>query len=245
MEKYILITGSNGGIGKSLCEVFKSKKYKIIGTGTKNTSSHKYVDEYIKCDLSEQSEQIDLFTKVNNIISNKYLLSGIIHNAAIQICKPIWEYNNSDITKSFNCNVFFLFLMTQNLIHLFKRDKTTIINISSVHSICSSKNISLYSSTKSCLTGLTRNMAIDLGEFGCRVVSISPGAVNTHMLRDGLSRNNTFEKSYEKLKQSHILNEIGTPEQISTFVYSVFNNTFINGVNLSIDGGISIMLPSE
>ena len=76
--------------------------------------------------------------------------------------------------------------------------KTNIINIASIHANITSKNIASYASSKAAVVGLTRNMAIDLAKFEIRVNSISPGAVDTPMLRKHL----TYEKlDYLKKQQ--------------------------------------------
>lgn len=244
MDKYVLITGSNGGIGKGLCEVFKLYGFSVIGTGTRDKSSHEHVDIYFKADLTDIESQRELF---NNVL--EYNIVCVIHNAAIQICKPVWEYKNEDFERTYNCNVRFLFTLLNNNIEQLKHNRTVLINIGSVHSVCTSKNISMYASSKACLTGLTKNLAIDLGEYGIRVVTVSPGAVDTQMLRKGLERGHkgggTGDELVDKLAMTHPLGEVGQPYQIASFVYSVFENSFINGVNLLIDGGVSVMLSSE
>lgn len=50
MEK-VLITGSNGFIGKHVCRFFREKGVHITGTGRSDTS-HSDADEYIRCDLA-------------------------------------------------------------------------------------------------------------------------------------------------------------------------------------------------
>ena len=71
---------------------------------------------------------------------------------------------------------------------LLKKSKGNIVNIGSVHSVVTSDEIAGYASSKAAITGLTRNLAIELSQFGIRVNNICPGAVDTKMLRAGLLR---------------------------------------------------------
>jgi len=229
----VLVTGCNGGIGKAICKLFKEKKWNVIGIDIHNEKNNMNIDKYFKTNLINENEIINLFKNVKKI-------NCLINCAAIQICKPIWEYTSKEWDDCYNCNVKSIFLIIKYGINIFKKFKTNIINISSIHSSATSKNISCYASTKACIVGLTKNMAIDLAEFGIRVNSISPGAINTKMLISHISKDN-----FEKLKNKHLLKNIGQPKNIADTCWFILNNNFINGSNLIIDGGILCQLSSE
>ena len=92
-------------------------------------------------------------------------------------------------------------------------------------------------------------MAIELSKFNIRVNSISPGAVDTKMLRSGLLRGHVGDGDENKLINAleckHLLGKIGTPDNIANLVYYVINNNFLTGSNLIIDGGATIKLSTE
>jgi len=92
-------------------------------------------------------------------------------------------------------------------------------------------------------------MAIELSKFNIRVNCISPGAIDTKMLRDGLIRNHAgkgdINNRLEKLSKSHLMGNIGTPENVADTVLYIVNNNFVNGINLVMDGGASIKLSTE
>ena len=92
-------------------------------------------------------------------------------------------------------------------------------------------------------------MALELAEFNIRVNSISPGAINTKMLRSGLMRghvgNGCEDEQISILSKKHILGNIGTPQNVSEFVYYIISNNFMTGSNYIMDGGASIKLSTE
>ena len=63
-----------------------------------------------------------------------------------------------------------------------------IVNVSSVHAVATSANIAAYAASKGGLLALTRVMAIEFAPDNIRVNAILPGAVDTPMLRAGLTR---------------------------------------------------------
>ena len=241
----VLITGVHGDIGQAIACEFKKHNWFVIGLDIVCKTNIKYIDTFIQCDLSKSE-------KLKNIIETLPInkLDCIVNNAAIQICKPIWELNVEDWDNTMNCNLRPTFLLAKYGLNLLKKSENpNIINIGSVHSIASSNEISAYACSKTALTGLTKNMAIELSKFKIRVNSISPGAINTKMLRSGLMRGHVGKGNendqLNKLSSKHLLGSVGTPENVSEFVYYLVSNNFITGANYIMDGGASIKLSTE
>jgi NAD(P)-dependent dehydrogenase (short-subunit alcohol dehydrogenase family) len=248
-KKVVLITGSNGGIGQEICKKFKDKNWCVIGTSLSDDEHNQSIDRYIKCDLTNSESIKDL---VNTIRINEKRLDCIINNAALQICKPIWDMEEYEWDMTFSCNLKSIFLFVKYGLDLLKEVKGNIINIGSVHSINTSNKIATYACTKAAISGLTRNLAIELGQFGIRVNCISPGAVDTPMLRSGLTRGHidgvNENELINNLGKKHLLSRVGQPKEIANFIYFVGdsdNGEFINGANLIIDGGATIQLSTE
>ena len=246
MSKVVLVTGASKGIGLSICKYFKLNDWIVVGTSRSENYDTSCIDFYIPKDLSKESSP----KEVINQIKNKYnKLDCIVNNAACQICKPIWEMDVREWDLIYNCNVKSIFLFAKYGLELLKQSKGNIINIGSVHSVATSNEIAAYASSKAAIAGLSKNLAIELGCFGIRVNCISPGAVDTEMLRAGLMRghagNGTEDQLVENLGNSHLLKRVGQPYEIAQFVFSVCSNNFINGANLLIDGGACIKLSTE
>ena len=245
-KKYVLITGANGGIGKELCKKFKTMNWNVYGVDINDNTDNTYIDEFINLDLTEKGSINQIIESIKN---NGNRLDCIVNNAALQICKPSWELSEEDWDNTYACNVKTPFLLINKLLPFLKNNKGNVINIGSVHSINTSDEISAYASSKSALVGLTKNLAIELSKFNIRVNSISPGAINTGMLRSGLGRNNKNNLSEEelinRLGSKHLLGKIGDPYNVADFVYYIIQNEFINGSNLIMDGGASIKLSTE
>ena len=248
-ERVVLVTGASQGIGLEICKKFKSCNWIVVGVALSDTFSHSSIDTYICKDLCNEYAAHNII----NEISEKYgKLNCIVNNAAMQICKPFWEMESDEWSQTFDCNVKNIFLLAKYGLSLLKESRGNIVNIGSVHSVATSDKITAYASSKAALTGLTRNLAIEMGRFGIRVNCICPGAVDTEMLRDGLSRgHNGLGTSSELIKilgKRHLLGVVGQPDEIANLVEFVANDDngrFINGANFIIDGGASIKLSTE
>ena len=241
----VLITGVNGDIGQAIAKEFKKYGWFVIGIDIVENTDTTYIDNFIQCDISNPKKVEEL---IDNLKISK--LDCIVNNAAVQICKPIWELDINDWDMTMNCNLRPTFLFTKYGLNLLKKSKNpNIINIGSVHSQVTSNNISAYACSKSALVGLTKNMALELAKFNIRVNSISPGAIDTKMLRSGLMRghvgNGGEDEQINALSNKHILGNIGKPQNVSEFLYYIISNNFMTGSNYIMDGGASIKLSTE
>ena len=245
-KKVLLITGINGGIGQEISNKFKSNGWYIVGTDIHTKCSHNNYNRYISKNLIDINSCKEIIEEIEN---NEGRIDCIVNNAALQINKKCWEYTEEDWSNTFSCNFKPIYQFVKYGLNLLKKNKGNIINIGSVHTICTSDSITPYSASKSAMLGLTKNMAIELGEYGIRVNTISPGAVNTSMLRESLSTRSVSEEEtnelVKKIGEKHILGQIGEPEDISHMVYTMCNNKFLTGSHIVIDGGVSIQLSSE
>lgn len=243
-KNIVLITGIKGDIGSAIVKEFKKNNWYIIGID-KEYCKNDDIDIFLHKNIIDKND----FKNIIDFINKNYKkLDCIVNNAAMQICKNIWEFEENEWDDTFNCNLKVSFLLVKNLILLLKNSNNcNIINICSIHSIATSKKISAYSSSKTALVGLTRNLAIELAEFNIRVNAISPGAINTKMLIDGLNRGHCGNNNDNliNLSKKHLLKNIGNPKDVAELCYYITKNNFINGANLIMDGGASILLSTE
>jgi len=236
--KKILITGSNGGIGKSLCQKYYENNYYVIGIDI-TEKSHIFYSEYHICNLESEKEIINLSNNIEN-------LDILINNAAIQINKSFWEMTTNEWDKTMNINLKSIFLLSKYFFEHLKKSQGNIINIGSVHSIATSDKITAYSCSKHAIVGLTKNMAIELAPYNICVNCISPGAVETDMLKASLLRDNfSNEDKWENFKNKHLLKKITQPNELSDIIYFISTQKIMTGSNIIVDGGVSIKLSTE
>ena len=249
-QKVIIITGVCGGIGYATAQLFQKNDWIIVGIDKyENKEIRTQLDELYIVDISNEKELLDIV----NIIKEKYKrVDCIVNNAAHQICKPLHKSTSIEWDTIMNTNVKSCFLFAKYFRDLLQENKGTIVNISSVHAIHTSENISLYAASKGCLTTLTRAMALEYGKIGIRVNAILPGAVNTGMLRAGLMRDNfqkgTVEDKMKQLGKKQCIGRVGEPQEIAELILFLSDNKksgYIVGQSIVIDGGATIKLSTE
>jgi NAD(P)-dependent dehydrogenase (short-subunit alcohol dehydrogenase family) len=180
-------------------------------------------------------------------------LDALVNNAAVQIAKPLMETGVDEWDAVMASNLRSVFLGAKLAHPLFKGSGGgAIVNVSSVHAIATSANIASYAASKGGLLALTRAMAIEFASDNIRVNAILPGAVDTPMLRAGLSRGHagagTLTQRLENLANKTVIGRVGQPEEIAHAIYFLADeaqSSFMTGQALVVDGGATARLSTE
>lgn len=118
-----------------------------------------------------------------------------------------------------------------------------IVNISSVHGILQAAGVLSYEAGKAAAIGMTRQMAIDYGPKGITVNAIAPGHMITEKLQKMWEEEGN-EEGYRLFELQYPVRRLGTPADIASAVAFLCTDeaSFITGVCLPVDGGLSIQL---
>ena len=247
----VLVTGAAGGIGRATVGLFHEKGWLVIGI-----DRQEFGDEFPEDGLfirSDISEPMDIEEIYNKSAGFSQVLHAIVNNAAIQVAKPILETSAEEWDLTMASNLRSVFLGAKLAHPLLKAaGGGAIVNVSSVHAIATSANISAYAASKGGLLALTRAMAIEFAPDNIRVNAILPGAVDTPMLRASMQRGHFADSSVQQrldnLANKTVNGRIGTPDEIAHAIYFLADGTqssFMTGQALVVDGGATARLSTE
>ena len=112
-----------------------------------------------------------------------------------------------------------------------------IINTASTAGVRAGLGPHIYTEAKHGVIGLTRSLALELGPQGITVNCICPGPINTNMTS---AINEKDKNIYAKRRVG--LKRYGEPEEVAhaTLNLCLPCSSYINGVYLPVDGGLSI-----
>jgi NAD(P)-dependent dehydrogenase (short-subunit alcohol dehydrogenase family) len=250
-QKKILITGAAGGIGRASVHLFAKKGWHVIGVDRKDFGADFPQNGlFIQSDISRPEDMQAIFEKARAFTDS---LDALVNNAALQIAKPLIETTVEEWDAVMAANLRSVFLGVKLAHPLLKaRGGAAVVNVSSVHAIQTSANISAYAASKGGLLALTRAMAIELAPDNIRANAILPGAVDTPMLRAGLGRGHlggeNVQARLDNLARKTVNGRVGTPEEIAHAIYFLADNeqsSFMTGQALVIDGGATARLSTE
>lgn len=118
----------------------------------------------------------------------------------------------------------------------------SIVNTASVGGIRGVGNQSGYSATKHGVVGLTRNSAVEYGQFDVNINAIAPGAIMTAMVEGSLKQMDpeNWEEAGKEFVSVNPMKRFGTTEEVGSLVTFLLSESgFINGAVINIDGGQS------
>lgn len=240
MKPAVIITGAAGGIGQALCKKFAKSDYYVIASDCEEKCPLSEVDAWVSIDLDrlcrESNYRQHMVGQLCQAAKGRNI-TALINNAAVQIVKSTESLTVEDWTITLNVNLLASFLLIQALL---KVGIVSVVNISSIHATQTKSGFAAYATSKSALNGLTRSLAVELGNR-VRINAICPAAIATPMLIEGLAG---FEDRLDELGQMHPVGRIGKPEEVAELALFLVSDAaqFITGSEISLDGGIGSQL---
>lgn len=112
-------------------------------------------------------------------------------------------------------------------------ERGVIVNTSSVAAFEGQIGQAAYAASKGGVASLTLPAARELARFGIRVVAIAPGMMETAMMAAA-----TEEVRRSLVEQIPFPSRPGRPEEFSSLVREIIENSFINGTVIRLDGAM-------
>jgi len=241
MTRAVIVTGSAGGIGSTLCERLRNDGYYVIGI---DRDSSPTADKSVLIDLRD-FEQIVVLSRE---LAMRYELKAVVHNAALQPIAGVGQSTLADWTDAFRVNVIAVDALVSGARHSLAANDGSVVVVGSVHGRATTGGMTAYATTKAALEGWARSAALDLGP-DVRVNVVAPGAIDTAKLREGFARwgEAAAEERKTVLRQRTALRRIGDPNDVAGPVSFLISDDarFITGAVLVVDGGATARLGSE
>jgi len=245
LDKVALVTGAGGGIGRAICERLSADGFHVLGADLMDGVEASWNGRAIRCDVGSVEDLEKMFSVISR-------LHVVVNNAAVTVYKQLVETSVEEWDTTFAVNVRACFLTTRLAAELLAAVRGSVVNVSSVHASATSAGVAAYASSKGAVEALTRAAAVELAPRGIRVNAVMPGAVDTSMLRRGLSRGHLVAGSAEddkvmELGARHPLGRVATPAEVAAVVAFLVSSDarFITGATIPVDGGTLAKLSTE
>ena len=243
--KIALVTGGSSGIGRATAIAFAKKGAKVVIASRRETESEETVAMikevgseaiFFKTDITQAIQVENL---VNQTINTYSRLDYAFNNAGIEgIVRPSIEQTEENWNQVIDINLKGVWLsMKYQIPEMLKNGGGAIVNNASIFGLVGSPNLSIYCASKHGVIGLTRSLALELGPQGITVNCICPGPINTNMTS---AIDPKDKEIYAKRRVG--LKRYGEPEEVAhaTLNLCLPSSSYINGVYLPVDGGLSI-----
>lgn len=236
-KRRVLVTGGAAGIGKAIVKAFREEGCSVAFCDTNEANGRQTANEtgatFYLADVSNKEE---LEGCMQQLLAQWGDIDIIINNAGVSRFSPITETSVEDFDCILSTNLRPAFITSRVLaLHRQSHSPTStygrIVNICSTRYLMSEPGSEGYAASKGGLYSLTHALALSLAPWHITVNSISPGWIETH--------------DYDNLRpedhSQHPSGRVGKPEDIARMCVFLCReeNDFINGENITIDGGMT------
>lgn len=240
-----LITGGNGGIGRSIAMGLAEAGASIAIFGRNEEKNKNTLTELKEVGIPAMAMQVDItdrsalesaINKVENELGN---ISILVNNAGIvSLSGGVLNENEEDWDGVIETQLNAVFLLSKLVAKSMVENKRgKIINIGSMYSFFGSGLIPSYSAAKGAVIQLTKSMGIELAPHNVQVNAIAPGWFETDMTAPV----KTMPLNDEIILRTPAGRWGQTEEIAGTAVYLASKaSDFVTGETIRVDGGYAI-----
>lgn len=236
----VVLTGASRGIGHATAKLFSQNGWRVITCARTEVPdlcpfTQKNQDHFI-IDFSSPDAVNSGLERLRSLLKDEPL-HALVNNAGIS---PKFEDGSRLDTfttegsvweEVLQVNLLAPAAFTRTLATSLKNGKGAVVNVTSIAGTRVHKFAGpAYAASKAALSALTREQASDLGKFGVRVNSVSPGEISTGMLSPS-----TEAEMLEVIP----MRRIGTVEEVAATILFLCSGSasYINGTEIEINGG--------
>jgi len=247
LEKTVLITGGNRGIGAATAIAFaKAGIRQVIIThrqGVLETGLEEAVNRYgasfldIQADFTNDNGIEALIETLRMQIDTVDILvnnAATVHRAATNsTSKQEWNWTlNTNVSAPFFLSKF----IADQLVE--QQKPGTIILISSITAVLATRGLASYTISKGAVIAMNRQLAVDYGRNRIRVNCVLPGIISTERQIQDLPPTEA-----KKLITAIPIGRFGQPEEVANLIVFLASDaaSYLHGAIISVDGGMSVV----
>ena len=242
-----IVTGAANGIGEATARLFAQNGYAVAIIDIVDRVEQVAAEIggeclFAKGDVSNES---DVKAFVDQVMRVYGRVDALINNAGTVVVKPLEEIDWTDFRRVVDVNLGGIFLFCKHVLPIMKKQPGgAIVNMGSVSGHVGQIDHTIYGATKGAIIAFTRAVAWEVAHHGIRVNSISPGSVDTPMLRSDIELESKrtgipYDRVKKEREAEQAFNRWADPREIAEAIYFLASDkaSFITGTDLLVDCG--------
>ncbi|MBI4922456.1 MAG: SDR family oxidoreductase [Devosia nanyangense] len=248
--KVALVTGAGSGLGRGSAISLAAAGAAVVC----NDVAAKGLDETIAAIIGAGGRAVAAIGDVSRSADVKTLVAkavdsfgglDIVHaNAGVERYESLETMADADIDTLLAVDLKGVLLCFREAIPALRsRGGGALIATSSVQATHSLPGCVVYAAAKARVIAAVRTLALEVGKDNIRVVSVSPGTIDTPMLSRDLADMNVADAEgfLQRVRDANALGRIGTPGEIGDVVVYLAGSSasYITGTDIVVDGGFT------
>jgi NAD(P)-dependent dehydrogenase (short-subunit alcohol dehydrogenase family) len=246
-----VVTGGSSGIGAATAEVAAEGGAKVV-IGSRSVERGEEVVRKIeagggqaifrRCDVAEAGDVQALMDAAAGTFGGIDVLvcNAGVTDRALTAESDLEHMDVEQFRRVLDVNLVGSWLCAKYALrYLKKSDNASIVMAGSSASFLGSNGLAAYCSAKAALSVLTKELAVELSQFGIRVNCYCPHTIRTPMLEGLFAKAPDPEAAMAKHVKTALVRRFGTPREVGQLICFLASPdaAYINGVSIPIDGG--------
>lgn len=240
--KVAVVTGGNSGIGLATAKAFAREGASVVITGRDEATLDSAEREIgmgtmaVKADVSRLGDLDALMDKVKSRFQK---IDALFVNAGVGKFVPMDQVTEAFYDEIMNVNVKGVFFTVQKALPLMGPGSAVVLN-ASINAHKGMPGTTVYGPAKAAVKNMAKTMSADLVGKGIRVNSISPGPIESSLLKRLGMTDEQLKQTNEWILGQVPLKRFGTGAEIAEAVLYLCSPAagFTVGADLVIDGGM-------
>jgi NAD(P)-dependent dehydrogenase (short-subunit alcohol dehydrogenase family) len=243
-RKVVLVTGAARGIGHAVAATFVADGHTVLGLDVlpEEVPTIGGSFELRACDVADEQQ---VGAAVGDLVERHGRIDVVASIAGVVVVGPLDTLAWADFRRVVDVNLGGIFLVCKHVLPVMKKQRSgVIVNAGSVSAHVGQIDHTLYGATKAGILALTRALAWEVAPFGIRVVSVSPGSVDTEMLREdcrleSARTGRSFDEIKREREDEQAFRRWASPDEIASVVRFVASDgaAYITGSDVLVDCG--------
>lgn len=245
-NKVIIVTGGAKGIGEGIVRVLAAEGAITVIVGRNENDNLKLCNELASDEteifqvVAELSNPDENEKAINEVIKKYGRIDGLVNNAGQNDGVGLEKGDYKNFMTSLHRNLIHYYLMAHFALPELKKQKGSIVNITSKTAETGQGNTSAYAASNGGRNALTREWAVELLRYGIRVNAIVVAECWTPLYEKWIQ---TVPNPAEKLKEIEsripLGNRMTTPEEIANMTAFLLSakSSHTTGQLIHVDGG--------